>query len=156
MTEFKTTSKVLREQGYRWHGVAEQAYKTDGSHFSGARRQALVGINQDEPGISCETRYFEIEPGGYTSLEHHTHAHVVVILRGRAEVILDRTVHEVSPFDCIYIAPHSLHQIIASSVDELLGFLCLVDRHRDRPQPPDQESLDWLSQSPEVAARLRP
>ncbi|BAU58823.1 cupin domain-containing protein [Halorhodospira halochloris] len=155
MSTSNTASKVLCEEDFRWQGVTEEAYKAQGTHFSGALRQVLVGPNPDEPGASFETRYFEVKPGGYTSLEHHAHAHVVVILRGQAEVILDRTVHTVSPFDCIYIHPHSVHQIIACCEQEPLGFLCIVDQCRDRPQLPDKETLDWLTKDPEVAARIR-
>lgn len=154
MTSSKASSKVMHEEQYRWQGVDEQAYKTEGSHFSGAHRQVLLGVHPEETGISFETRYFEIEPGGYTSLEHHAHAHVVIILRGQAEVVLDRSIHQVEPYDCIYIAPHSLHQIIARSTNEPLGFLCIVDQQRDRPQLPDEESLNWLRSAPQVAERI--
>lgn len=155
MSQSNTASKVFPEQAFRWQGIEEEAYKAQGTHFSGARRQVLIGGGSGEQGISFETRYFEVEPGGYTSLEHHAHGHVVVVLRGSVEIVLDQTVQQASPFDCIFIAPHSLHQLVATSQDEPLGFLCIVDQQRDPPQLPDKETLNRLSADPRVAARIR-
>ena len=149
------TSRVLREQGYRGEGVEEEAYKAEGTHFSGARRQTLVGRSSGQQAPAFETRYFEVEPGGYTTLEHHEHTHVVIVVRGRAEVVLDDRVEAVAPLDCIYIAPHAWHQIHATGDDEPLGFLCIVDRDRDRPQRPDADDLARLRSEPAVARRIR-
>ena len=148
-------SRILREQGFRWQGVEEAAYKPEGTHFSGARRQTLVGAPAGQEAPAFETRYFEVDPGGYTSLERHQHAHVVIILRGHAEVILDRRVAAARPLDCIYIAPWTWHQLHATDPDEPLGFLCSVDRDRDHPERPDAEALDRLCADPAVARRIR-
>ncbi|MBK1735870.1 cupin [Halorhodospira abdelmalekii] len=148
-------SKVLHCKEFRWQGVEEEAYKAEGSHFSGARRQALIGVRPGEEAPAFETRYFELAPGGYTSLEQHAHAHVVIVLRGCGEVILDQRLERIEPFTCIYIAPHALHQLHATSEQEPLGFLCIVDRERDRPQYPDATTLAWLREIPKIARRLR-
>ncbi|MCG5541198.1 MULTISPECIES: cupin domain-containing protein [unclassified Halorhodospira] len=148
-------SRVLREQGYRWEGIEEEAYKAEGTHFSGARRQTLVGRPSGQEAPAFETRYFEVEPGGYTTLERHEHTHVVIVVRGRAEVVLDNRVEVVTPLDCVYIAPRAWHQIHATGGDEPLGFLCIVDRDRDRPQRPDGDDLAGLCAEPAVARRIR-
>ena len=49
------------------------------------------------------TRNFEIQPGGYSSLERHRHPHSVMVLRGTGQVLLDQDVFVVEPFDCVYV-----------------------------------------------------
>ena len=34
--------------------------------------------------LACELRYFEIAPGGHSTLERHDHLHSVMIIRGGA------------------------------------------------------------------------
>lgn len=147
-------SRVFRERDFRWQGVTEEAYKAEGTHFSGARRQTLVGAGAGGVSPGFETRYFEVDPGGYTSLEYHEHAHVVIIVRGRAEVVLGGALHAVEPIDCLYIAPNELHQLHATG-EEPLGFLCIVDGERDRPRRPDAETLARLCADPALAQRIR-
>ncbi len=120
---------------FRWSGVTLQPYKLRGAaagEFAGASRQVIAG-DRGEP-IAFELRYFELDPGGFTSLERHRHCHVVIGLRGRGGVMLDAREHRVAPFDAIYIAPHRAHRLRAIG-REPFGFFCIVDRERDRPQP---------------------
>jgi quercetin dioxygenase-like cupin family protein len=76
--------------------------------------------------------YFEIGSGGFSTLEHHAHEHGVIVLRGRGQVHLGGTWHEVGIGDVVYIAPHEIHQLRNVS-EEPFGFLCIVDAERDRP-----------------------
>lgn len=125
-------SKVLKFDRYRWESVPLRDYKTGDERFRGVTRQTLLGEGSGEEPLSCLTRYFEIEPGGYSSLERHRHPHAVVILRGAGRVLLGGESHPVAPFDCVYVSPGTVHQFQAGG-EEPLGFLCVVDRHRDRP-----------------------
>ena len=147
-------SRLLREDGFRWEGAVSEAYKAEGDHFRGATRQTLVGEPAGESAPAFETRYFEVAPGGYTTLERHGHAHVVVVVRGRAEVVLDDRLVTAEPLDCLYIAPWSWHQLHAVG-EAPLGFLCIVDRDRDRPCTPDADTLERLRAIPEIAHRIR-
>src|SRR3954468_515192 len=61
---------------FRWQGVEEKPYKQGGG-WEGVARFPLAARD------GFELRYFEIAPGGYSSLEKHEHAHVVIALRGR-------------------------------------------------------------------------
>jgi ribulose-bisphosphate carboxylase large chain len=115
-----------------WQGVPIQEYKPAADHHCGVIRSVLVGESGEK--TSFQVRYFEIAPGGYSTREHHQHEHVVVVLRGRGEVCLDTTWHEIGFGDAIYVAPNEIHQLRAKG-DEPFGFLCLVDRERDRPMP---------------------
>ena len=134
-------SKVLRFGQYRWGGVPLREYKTEGNHFKTITRQTLLGEGRGEEALGFLTRYFEILPGGYSSLERHLHPHAVMVVRGTGQVLLDQEVHHVAPFDCVYIAPGSVHQFQATG-DEPLGFLCVVDRDRDRPTLVDRNEAD--------------
>ena len=125
---------VVREDGFRWEGVPVRRYKDADETHRGVSRQVLLGEAAGEEPLRFLTRYFEIEPGGYTSLEHHDHPHAVVVLRGRGSVVLDAERESIAPLDGVYVGPGVPHQFRADQ-GETLGFLCIVDRVRDRPVP---------------------
>ncbi|NLO80320.1 MAG: cupin domain-containing protein [Xanthomonadaceae bacterium] len=147
-------SKVIKARNYRWDSVPLREYKTEGTHFKDITRQTLLGEGEGEEALNFITRYFEIQPGGYSTLERHQHVHAVIIIRGRGEVILEDRVEPVELHDCVYIAPDTFHQFHALG-DEPLGFLCIVDRQRDRPQLPEADDLNRLLANAEVARRLK-
>ncbi|MFQ5352215.1 MAG: cupin domain-containing protein [Candidatus Binatia bacterium] len=150
----KRGSRLLREAGFRWIGVEAGEYKPKGSDFFLTTKQILLGLGDRSAGLSFETRYLEIQPGGYSTLEKHAHAHAVVVLRGHGRVILDQEICELSPLDCLYVAPGCIHQFHATG-DEALGFLCIVDRNRDRPRSPSPRELDRLRSDTRVAALMK-
>ncbi len=147
-------AKVIRARNYRWDSVDIKEYKTDGTGFRDITRQTLLGEADDEARLNFITRYFEVQPGGYSSLEHHEHPHVVVVIRGHGEVILQDRVETIDLHDCVYIAPHTIHQFHPSG-DEPLGFLCMVDRERDRPQIPDENTVERLRRNTAAGRRLK-
>jgi quercetin dioxygenase-like cupin family protein len=116
---------------HSWHGVAVQEYKPSAEHHFGVLRSVLVGDYGEQ--TRFQLRYFEIAPTGFTTLEHHRHEHAVVVLRGRGEVYLNDRWHEVGFGDTVYVAPDEVHQLRNMSATEAFGFLCIVDRERDRP-----------------------
>ncbi len=126
-------SKVLKCHGFRWEQVEVREYKSSGVAFKDVTRQTLLGEGEGEEPFNFVTRYFEIQPGGYSTLEWHQHPHAVVVLRGTGRVTLGAGSSDIAPFDCVYVAPGVFHQFRATG-DEPLGFLCTVDRVRDRPQ----------------------
>jgi quercetin dioxygenase-like cupin family protein len=137
--------------GFRWEGVALAEYKAEGDHFRGVTRQALFPGDADLP---CELRYFEVAPGGHTSLERHAHTHAVVIARGRGRALVGEELVELRELDLLRVPPRTWHQLRADDA-EPLGFLCLVARERDRPERPDAGELARLRARPELAAFLR-
>jgi ribulose-bisphosphate carboxylase large chain len=108
-------------------------YKQAADHHCGVLRSVLVGDGGER--TAFHLRYFEIGPGGFTTLEHHEHEHAVVVLRGRGAVRLGEAVHPLAFGDAVYVAPHEVHQLHNPSASEPFGFLCLVDAERDRPVP---------------------
>ena len=132
-------SPSLREfrPDYRWDDVACLPYKDDGAApFKAISRQVLF----HEAALGCELRYFEMDAGGYSTLERHEHMHAVLILRGRGEALVGSEVHEVREHDLVTIPPWAWHQFRASA-GEKLGFLCMVNAERDRPQLPTAEEV---------------
>jgi quercetin dioxygenase-like cupin family protein len=126
-------SRVLRfRPDFRWQGLPAAEYKQGGDHWRGVTRTVLVGEAGD--GTAFQLRYFEVAPGGFTSLEEHVHEHAVVILRGQGQVQLGDTVHALGFGDTVYVAPREVHQFRNLSATEQFGFLCVVDALRDRPQ----------------------
>ena len=127
-------SRVIKCAAYRWEGVPAASYKPDPMLFSGVTRYTILGEGPGEGAAGIVTRYFELEPGGFSTLERHEHRHYVVVLRGRGSVRLGDEVTDIAPYDAVYVAPHTAHQFRASAT-EPLGFLCIVDRERDKPVP---------------------
>lgn len=136
--------------GFRWESVPHMPYKQDGSApFKDISRQVL--FHQDK--LGCELRYFEMDAGGYSTLEQHEHEHAVMILRGKGECLLGDKVHVVKQFDLVTIPSWTWHQFRATE-GEPLGFLCMVNVQRDKPRLPDEGDLDRLKSVPAVARFL--
>jgi quercetin dioxygenase-like cupin family protein len=136
--------------GFRWDGVDRLAYKEEGSAlFKAISRQVLFA----DPELACELRYFEIAPGGFSTLERHRHVHAVMILRGHGWGLVGTAVRPVVPHDLITVPPLTWHQFRAG-LDEALGFLCMVNARRDRPELPAAPDLEALRALPAVSAFL--
>lgn len=151
------SKRTFQKDTFRWDGVDVQQYKLHqgerpGEGWREITRQVLAGSYGE--GCSFRVRYFEVGPQGHSSLEKHEHVHIVINLRGRGRVIVGESVHNVEPFDLIYVPPWTPHQFVNDS-DEPYGFLCIVDGDRDRPQPLSEEQLQQLQTNPEAAAVMR-
>ena len=139
-----------RFDDYRWEGVAHLPYKEDGAvPFKSVTRQVLF----HEPDMGCELRYFEVAPAGYSTLERHEHAHAVLILRGSGHAMVGNEVRAIATNDLVSIPPWAWHQFRATN-GEPLGFLCMVNALRDRPQLPTEEERAAMRANPDVAAFL--
>ena len=138
------------QDGYRWDGVQYLPYKEEGSAaFRAISRQVLFS----DRALACDLRYFEIAPGGYSSLERHEHVHAVMILRGSGRCLVGERVIRVKPYDLVSVPGWTWHQFRANG-DSTLGFLCMVNQARDRPQVPSAEELAALQANPDIAAFL--
>jgi mannose-6-phosphate isomerase-like protein (cupin superfamily) len=147
-------SRVVRSEGFSWPQIELREYKTDTSPYRDITRRTLLGEGLDEDALDTLVRYFEVQPGGYSTLERHQHPHAVVIIRGHGAVILGDRVEQIAAFDCVYVAPQCFHQFHAGGV-EPLGFLCVVRRERDRPLLPTAQELEQLRSVKAVARLLK-
>ena len=150
----KNNSKIIHCKNYHWDTVDQKQYKTNKSNFKDISRYSLLGEGENEHELNIHTRYFEIQPGGYSSLEFHRHPHSVIIIRGSGSVILGDEVHLLGLHDVVYISPETIHQFHADN-DEPLGFVCIVDRYRDRPSIPDEDKLNEEIQNEQTRKKIR-
>ena len=133
--------------GYRWETVETRAYKDEATApFRSVTRQVLASASD----LAAEMRYFEVAPGGWTTLERHGHVHAVTILRGSGRVLVGHEVWEIGALDLVTVPAWAWHQFRAAA-QEPLGFLCMVDAQRDRPQLPTLEQRAELEAIPQVA-----
>lgn len=136
---------------YRWDGVAELPYKEDDrALFRAITRQVLFADSE----LAGELRYFEVAPGGFSTLERHEHMHAVLILRGRGHCLVGRDVKALETRDLVTVPAMTLHQFRATR-GEPLGFLCMVNAQRDKPQLPSADELAQLKADPAIAEFLR-
>jgi len=135
---------------YRWDGVEERPYKEDDrALFKSITRQVLFS----DPDMHGELRYFEVAAGGFSTLERHEHMHAVMILRGRGHCLVGKEVRPIETHDLVTVPAMAWHQFRATR-GEALGFLCMVNAARDKPQLPSADDLAELQEDNTVATFL--
>ena len=127
-------SRVVRfdRERHAWEGVPSREYKRPDATWAHVTRQVLIGASGE--GCAFHVRYFEVAPGGHTTLERHRYEHAVVVLRGEGEVELAGGTCALGFGDLVWVAPGEAHRFRNRGA-EPFGFLCVVDAVRDRPQP---------------------
>lgn len=133
-------SVVRFKKPFAWKGVPTLVYKPTGAGFKNIVRRVVLG--EKETDLPFQVRYFELAPGGYSSLESHRHRHAVVVIRGRGKMFLKNRVHDLKAFDSVYIGKNVVHQFHQTGKGPF-GFLCMVPARRDRPKlvSPEQAKL---------------
>ncbi len=132
---------IAQTAPFRWEDVPVLAYKEDGgAHFRSITRQVLL---DDGDAGGSQLRYFEIAPGGHSTLERHDYVHSVMVLRGRGQALVGREIHSLETNDLVRVPPRTWHQFRATAV-EPLGFLCVVGSERDKPRLPTAAELAEL------------
>lgn len=135
-------SLVRKHSGdFHWQEVDVLAYKQDPqAPFKDVTRQVLF----EGGGVPAQLRYFEVAPGGFTTLERHEHVHAVMVIRGKGQCLVGEEAHEIAMHDLVNVPPMTWHQFHAAK-DEPLGFLCLVAAERDRPQLPGDHEVEGIT-----------
>ena len=122
------------EDGFQWSNRESTPYKdADDLAFKGVRRVELVGKFGER--TRCDLRYFEVEPGGFTSLEKHLHTHIIIGARGTGLLSMGNQRIVLEPMDIVYLQQLEVHQL-HNETQAPFGFLCIVDHERDRPMKP--------------------
>ena len=134
--------RVRRHKGgFRWDAVEVLRYKDEGSApFRDVTRQVLF----EGTGLPVQLRYFEVAPGGWTTLERHEHVHAVMVIRGHGQCLVGDHAYDIGQHDLVSVPPMTWHQFRAAD-DAPLGFLCMVTQERDRPQLPDAAEVESIS-----------
>jgi quercetin dioxygenase-like cupin family protein len=133
---------------FRWEGLEPRAYKDEpgtarGMAWQGISRTTLVrGV--------FEIRYFELAPGGFSSLEKHAHEHAVLAARGHGRALIGDEVVELFPLDLVRTGPFVPHRWVNAGT-EPFGVLCTVEGERDRPRPLDDAEWEALRAAPATA-----
>lgn len=145
-----------RHEGrFRWETVEVLEYKAppeppSAGIFRDVTRQVLL----HDDGLACQLRYFEVGPGGHSTLERHQHVHGVMVVNGSGRALVGNEVLQLGLHDLVTVPPLTWHQFRADD-DGPLGFLCLVNADRDRPVLPGQADLAELRACPAVAEFIR-
>jgi ribulose-bisphosphate carboxylase large chain len=126
------TRLMKRGEDFKWSGVRTERYKHDDGTWAKVIRRTLVGDKGER--AKFHLRYFEVAPGGHTTLERHNHEHVVVGVRGKGVCKVRSKRYDINLMDTIYIPPDAPHQI-SNPYRKPFGFFCIVDAKRDRPKP---------------------
>jgi len=134
-------TRIRRHRGdFHWEGVDVLRYKQDGAApFKDVTRQVLF----EDANLPAQLRYFEVAPGGYTTLERHEHVHAVMVIRGHGQCLVGERAFDIGEHDLVSVPPMTWHQFHAAA-DAPLGFLCLVASQRDRPQLPTADEAREL------------
>ena len=132
--------RLAFRRDWNWEGRDSSPYKsasTDAGDlaFRGVRRVELVGKFGER--TRSDLRYFEVEPGGRTSLERHVHTHVVIGARGEGVLLLGDRRMPLRQLDVACVGPLEAHQL-RNETAEPFGFFCVVDHDRDRPMRAEQ------------------
>lgn len=127
MYEIQKT-KIIRFKNGKWLGIKSIPYKEKSGNWAFIERFPLIKSST----IKFEVRYFEIAPGGYSSLEYHNHAHVVICVRGKGKLRTGKKTSILKYLDIAYIAPNEIHQL-SNPFKEPFGFFCIVNSKRDKP-----------------------
>jgi quercetin dioxygenase-like cupin family protein len=138
-TELRTrnVSKFFRHNGqFDWNQITPADYKPSDDSWKGVTRRVFVGETGESPHFHL--RYFEVEAGGYTTLEQHEHEHVVTVLRGSGQAVVGCKEFTLSFGDVLYVSPNDPHQFRNDQGSEPFGFLCVVNAERDRPRQADR------------------
>jgi ribulose-bisphosphate carboxylase large chain len=126
--------RIEFQDGFSWKGRPVTSYKGGaGLPFRGVVRHELIGRGVEN--TRFDLRYFEIEPGGFSSLEKHRHTHTIICVRGRGALIRGGERIPLEHLDVAYVAPLEPHQL-RNETDRPFGFFCIVDKIRDRPVTP--------------------
>ncbi len=121
-------SRIIKFKKNKWIGIENIPYKNNQGTWALIQRFPLFKSEF----ASFEVRYFEIAPGGCSSLEYHNHIHFVICIRGKGKIKLGKKQRVLDYLDVAYIAPNEIHQLL-NPYNEPFGFLCIVDVNRDEP-----------------------
>ncbi len=117
-----TVHKFKGKEGeVSWEDVSIKHY--DSPDMKGLTKRVLIGQKEGAPYFVM--RYFEVEVGGWTSLDKHPSDHGVIILKGKGKVLLGDEEIEIGFGDVVYVPPNEIHQF-KNIGEEVLRFICVI------------------------------
>ena len=152
MSESPVRRFVEAEDGFRWAEVELDPLQ-GGGRRAVPRRDPPDALPSPRPARRAPLLRSRARAGTrrWSGIEH---THAVMVLRGRGDVLVGSDVHSRwARSTWSRCRPSTWHQFRASA-DAPLGFLCMVDAERDRPELPDARELERLRENPAAAAFL--
>jgi len=140
---FSGSGVMGEDDSSHWLNVALEMYKPEAGNKSwgGVTRTELIG-KRDES-TKFHVRYFEVSPGGHSSLEKHEHEHVVICIKGEGKCTVGQRVWDMSFGDICYTSPWDVHQFwCPEDKKETFAFFCIVNAERDKPVLVDPTGLE--------------
>ena len=110
---------------FDWDEISPESYDAGGAR--GVARRWLIGEREGAPYFAM--RYFEVEPGGCTSLDEHAHDHGVIVLKGEGRVLLGDREFEIKFGDVVYVSCKERHQF-KNTGDAPFGFICVIPNEK--------------------------
>ncbi len=144
--------RFFKFNDFKWSGVEIKKYKDENNTWLDVCRQVIAGKSGER--IKFHLRYFEISPGGYSTLEKHRHEHVVICVRGNGKAIAGDEVYDMKFMDVLYIGSNVPHQFI-NDADEPFGFFCIVDAKRDKPKLLTKKEIFELLKNEKISKVIR-
>lgn len=105
----------------RWSDVELRAYSGE----DGPRGTKQILLGPADGAANFALRIFQLAPGKTSNEEKHPHDHGVMIMQGRARVLLGSERFEVEPGDVVWVEPNE-HHCFESLGPDALRFLCVV------------------------------
>ncbi len=142
----------LKFDNYRWDSVPLIDYKEAGGKsdkmvtFHNITRQNII---TKKDGVGFEVRLFECGPDGFSTLEKHEHAHIVMIARGNGKVIIGADIYDAKPLDYFIIPEWNPHQLI-NTAKEPFAFFCTVNAVRDNFKLLSMEEIGQLRKNKDI------
>lgn len=136
---------------YDWEDVDTLTYQEGGNTFKGVSRKLLFDerARQDN-----HVRYFEVQPGGWSTFGHHWHTHEVIIYRGSGTVLVGTELRHVKEGDLVYIGPDEWHQLAATD-GVTFGFICIIRTEHGKTILPTKEDLEQIyAEHPELKGHI--
>lgn len=95
---------------------------------------ARVLINPENGWEGHVMRLFELGQGGYSGDHSHDFQHIVMVVKGEGELILDGVVHPVKEGSFMYIPNNAQHQLRNTTTEnEVMRFMCIVPEYGHTP-----------------------
>lgn len=139
---------------YEWDGIKLIDYKPDDDSAPTFFNVSRQNIFESKGDINFDIRYFECGVGGFTTLEKHEHAHVVMVLRGQGKIIIGDEIKVVKPFDMVVIPSLAAHQLLNTG-KEPFGFVCTVNATRDKFRLLSKDELKEMNQNDKISSLIR-
>lgn len=111
----------------KWEGGRSRSY--DGESVSGVTETWLIGKAEEAQNFAL--RFYSVEVGGNTVEEQHEHDHGILVLHGKASVLMEDEWHDIGQGDIVYVPPNVRHQVLNRG-DNQMGFICVIPARRKK------------------------